>query len=77
MVLYEGLRLAAIGVAAGILGSSLLTRAMASLLHGVSPTDVAAFTAASAIVLGVTVLACYLPVRRAVAIDPMTILRSE
>jgi len=50
---------------------------MASLLHGVSPTDVAAFTAASAIVLGVTVLACYLPVRRAVAVDPMTILRSE
>ena len=77
MVLYEGLRLAAIGVAAGILGSSLLTRAMASLLYGVSPTDVAAFTAASAIVLGVTVLACYLPVRRAVAVDPMTILRSE
>ena len=77
MVLYKGLRLAAIGVAAGILGALLLTRAMAGLLYGVSPYHTAAFTAASAIVLGVTALACYLPVRRAVAIDPMTILRSE
>src|SRR5204862_5879683 len=60
MVLYEGLRLAAIGVAAGILGASLLTRAMASLLYGVTPTDVVAFAASSAMGLDGTDLAVFI-----------------
>jgi len=77
LVLKEGLLLAGIGVAAGLGGSALLTRLMSSLLVGIAPRDPVAFTAAAAILLAVAALACYVPARRAVRVNPIAALRSE
>jgi putative ABC transport system permease protein len=77
LVLKEGLLLAGIGVALGLGGAALLTRLMSSLLVGIAPRDPVAFGAAAAILLAVAALACYVPARRAVRVNPITALRSE
>jgi len=77
MVLLEGARLAAWGIAAGILCALLLTRFLQSMLFGVSSADPVALAAASALLFGVTLAACWLPARRAMRVDPMTALRHE
>ena len=76
-VLGEGGKLGAIGVGLGLAGAAGLTRLMASMLFGVSSTDVATFAGAAVALFGLTMLACYMPARRAVRIDPMAALRSE
>ncbi|MCI0486571.1 MAG: hypothetical protein L0229_08215 [Blastocatellia bacterium] len=77
MIIGEGMPLAVMGVALGILASFGLTRFVASLLYQVSPNDPLTF-AGIAILLGATaVLACYLPARRASKVDPMVALRYE
>ncbi len=77
MVLAEGARMALVGVTAGIAGALALTRLMANQLFGVSAYDPLTFSAV-AVVLGlVALLACYLPARRAVRVDPMIALRYE
>jgi predicted permease len=76
-VIGDGGRLAAIGVTAGLIASFTLTRFISSLLFNVSPTDLVSF-AIPAAVLGVAVLlACYVPARRALRIDPIAALRAE
>lgn len=77
LVVGEGLRLAAFGVAIGVITSLFLTRLLASLLFGVSPTDPVTFTGIAAILLLVTLAACYVPARRAMTVDPVTALRYE
>jgi predicted permease len=77
LVLRQGLVLAGIGVMVGVLGALALTRLLSSLLFGVTPTDPVTFAAAPAILLGVAVLACWIPARRAAAIDPVRALRQE
>ncbi len=77
MVLSEGGRLGALGVAAGIAGSFATTNLLAALLFGVSATDPATFAAVSIVLLGAVLIACYVPARRAARIDPMTALRAE
>jgi len=77
LVLRQGLLLAGIGVMVGVLGAFALTRLLSSLLFGVTPTDPVTFAAAPAILLGVAVLACWIPARRAAAIDPVRALRQE
>ena len=77
LVLGRGLRLAAAGLAAGLLLAFSLGRTLESLLFGVAPTDAITFLAAASL-LGVTALvACALPAWRASRVDPIAVLRSE
>ncbi len=77
LVLREGLILTALGLALGIGASAGVTRLMASLLFGVTPLDTVAFAAAPLAMLGVAVVACLVPARRAAAVDPAEALRGE
>ncbi len=77
LILAQGLLTAAAGVAAGIAGAIALTRAMQSLLYGVSPTDPLTFAAVALLLAAVALLASYLPARRATKVDPMVALRYE
>lgn len=76
-VLRRGLWLALAGTSAGILLSFGVTRLLRGFLYGVSPFDVLIFSAVPLVLLGVAVLACYLPARRATRVDPLEALRAE
>jgi ABC-type antimicrobial peptide transport system permease subunit len=77
MVLRETLTLAGIGMAIGLAGASALTRLVQAQLFAIQPTDLLTMAAASLGIAAVTVLAGYIPARRATAIDPMQALRWE
>jgi ABC-type antimicrobial peptide transport system, permease component len=77
MVVKEGLIYAATGLALGAAGALALTRVLAGLLYGISPTDPWTFALVSALLCGAALLACYLPARRATRIDPMLALRHD
>jgi putative ABC transport system permease protein len=77
LVIASGMSLAGIGVAIGLAGAFAITRLMTSLLFGVSATDIATFGLVSAALLLVALLACYLPARRAMKVDPLIALRYE
>ena len=77
MILGQGLRTIFIGVAMGIVGALALTRAIGSLLFGVTATDPLTFGAVALLLVGAALLACYLPARRAMRVDPMVALRYE
>jgi predicted permease len=75
LVLGQGLYTAAIGIAVGIGAAFVATRAMASLLYGLSATDPVTFAAVAVVLVVVALLASYLPARRATKVDPMVALR--
>jgi len=77
LVLGQGVRLTLLGAGVGLLVSLLVTRALASLLFGVSATDPVTFVAVPIVLAAVAMLACYLPARRAMGVDPMIALRHE
>ncbi len=77
MIVRQGLRLALIGTATGLVGALGLTRIVSTLLFEVKPTDPATFLFVSSLMLAVGLLACYIPARRATKVDPMVALRYE
>jgi putative ABC transport system permease protein len=77
MVLRQGMELAGAGVVAGLLGAVALTRVMASLLFGVSTTDVLTFSMVPVILIATAMLATYIPAVRATRVDPTVALREE
>jgi putative ABC transport system permease protein len=77
MVLGGGMKLAVAGVALGIAASLAAARLVASMLFQVTPFDPASYTATAGLLLAVAALACYIPARRAMRVDPMIALRQE
>ena len=77
LVVMQGLKLAVIGVAIGVVGSFFVTPVIGSQLVSVSPTDPASFIGVSLFLTTVAFLASYLPARRATAVDPLVALRAE
>jgi ABC-type antimicrobial peptide transport system permease subunit len=77
MVLGQGLKLALIGIAVGVLCALGATRAFATLLYQVMPNDPPTFIAVAIVFAAVAAAACYIPARRAMRVDPMVALRYE
>jgi putative ABC transport system permease protein len=77
MVLRQGTKLAVAGIVAGVVIGLMLTRMMESVLYGVSAADPISFAGAAVLLVLVALVACYLPARRAMKVDPMVALRYE
>jgi predicted permease len=77
MILKQGSRLVCAGIAIGLIGAFTTTRLMMNFLYGVQPTDPFTFTGASLLLVAVALLACYVPARKAMKVDPMIALRCE
>jgi len=77
MILADGARMAMAGIGIGVLAGLWLTRLMSGMLFGVKPTDLLTFTLVSLTLCVIALLACYVPARRAMKIDPMSALRND
>jgi len=77
MVFRQGIGLAFAGTAAGLAGSLIVAQLLSGVLYGVRPTDLATFAVVALLLIGTGLLACYIPARRAVRVDPMVALRYE
>jgi len=77
LIIRDGLMLVSIGVAVGLAGAYALTRLMTTLLFGVTPTDGLTIGVVTAVLIGIALLACFIPARRATRVDPLVALRYE
>jgi len=77
LVLGQGMRLAMVGTTLGLAGAYGLTRLLAKFLFGVKPSDPLAFSIVAATLIVVTLLAAFVPTRRAMHVDPIVALRQE
>ena len=77
LIVAEGTVLLLMGIGVGLTGAFLLTRFLAALLYGVRPTDSATFAVVSLLLAAVALMACYIPARRAIRVDPVVALRYE
>ncbi len=77
MVIFQGMRLAAIGIGIGLIAAFAVSRLLTKLLFEVSPTDTVAYAGVSILLATVVLLACLIPARRASNVDPMIALRCE
>lgn len=75
LVVRQGLELAMIGAAVGLVGAMIVSHLMAGMLFGVRPTDPLTFAGVALLLIGVAFLACYIPARLATKVDPMRALR--
>jgi putative ABC transport system permease protein len=77
LILGEGLRVTLLGVLFGVAGALSLSRVLRAILFGVAPTDPVVLAAAFLLLMAVTSIAAYIPLRRALRVDPLTSLRSQ
>jgi ABC-type antimicrobial peptide transport system permease subunit len=77
IILRQGLGIALAGSVIGLAGALVVSRLMATLLYGVRPTDPLTFAGVALLLIGVALLACYIPARRAIRVDPLIALRYE
>jgi predicted permease len=77
LIMRQGLALALVGSAVGIVAAFLLARFMTKLLYGIPPTDPVTFVCVAGLLIAVALAACYVPARRAMRVDPMIALRHE
>jgi ABC-type antimicrobial peptide transport system permease subunit len=77
LLLKQGVQLVAAGLLFGLAGAWALTRAMAHMLVGVSSSDPRTYIGVAALLCSITLLACWLPARRAMRVDPMVASRYE
>ena len=77
MVLRQGMNLAGLGIVIGLLGAIAASRALITLLFGVSPLDPLTYAGVIAVLAAVAAIACWIPARRAAQVDPAITLRAE
>jgi putative ABC transport system permease protein len=77
LVVRQGMTMALIGLALGLVGAFFASRVLIGMLYGISPTDPLTFTGVSIVLLVVALLACLIPARRATRVDPIVALRAE
>ena len=77
MVVRQGLGLAIAGAAVGLVCALIVSHLMAGMLYGVRPSDPVTFGGVALLLIGVALLACYIPARRAIRVDPLVALRHE
>ena len=77
LVLRRGMKLTLIGMALGLIGAVASTRLLRDMLFGIKPVDPLTFAAMTLLLMCISVVACFLPARRATKVDPMNVLRSE
>ncbi len=73
----QGMAPVAVGLALGVVLAALFSRVLESLVFGIATTDVATYVGVTGLLAGVAAAACWLPARRAAAVDPMRVLREE
>jgi ABC-type antimicrobial peptide transport system permease subunit len=76
-IVGQGMRIVGLGTAVGVVLGLVVTRFMSSLLFGVGTSDPLTFVAVAALMLGVALLACFVPARRAAQVNPVETLREE
>lgn len=77
LVLRRGMKLTLIGIALGLMGAFASTRLLRDMLFGIKPVDPLTFAAMTLLLMCISLVACFLPARRATKVDPMNVLRSE
>jgi len=77
MIIRQGMALVGVGVLIGLIGAFALTRVMRNMLYSIGATDPVTFVAVTVILVGIALLACYIPARRATRIEPVIAIRRE